>query len=145
MGNNWKKGKWYSDSCVLVGKRNDSPILDIRIYKVAIPDDIYSDCHENKVIENILNTVDDDGRTTLVMRAIIYNWTNKTTILKKDGRINTSNGSSKWVTTTKGWVLKIQLIYISTTWVPLWDRQEVNPIEVAKYTIESSIANEPAC
>ena len=39
---------------------------------------------------------------------------------------------------------KAQLINISTTRVPLWDKREVNPIEIAKYTIESSIANEPA-
>ncbi len=46
--------------------------------------------------------------------------------------------------TTQGWDLQVEWRDGSTTWVPLSELKESNPIEVAEYTVANKIAKEPA-
>ena len=46
--------------------------------------------------------------------------------------------------TTKGWQLLLQWKDGSTSWTPLKDLKESNPVEVAEYAVANKIANEPA-
>jgi hypothetical protein len=46
--------------------------------------------------------------------------------------------------TTKGWVLLLQWKDGSTTWFPLKDLKESNPIEVAEYAVANKLLHEPA-
>ena len=46
--------------------------------------------------------------------------------------------------TTKGWQLLVQWKDGSTSWTPLKDLKESNPVEVVEYAVANKIANEPA-
>lgn len=46
--------------------------------------------------------------------------------------------------TTRGWELEVQWKDGSTSWIPLKDLKESNPIEVAEYAVANKIAEEPA-
>ena len=46
--------------------------------------------------------------------------------------------------TTKGWQLLVQWKDGSTSWTPLKDLKESNPVEVAEYAVANKIADEPA-
>jgi hypothetical protein len=47
--------------------------------------------------------------------------------------------------TTKGWKLLVQWKDETTTWVPLKDLKESNPLEDAQHAIDNKIESEPAC
>ncbi len=138
-----KRRKRDGESGLLVGKANENPLLDTRVYEVEMPDRMYVDYHANNMIENIYNSVDDNGRTELILDEIIDHRSNKEAVAKRDGWIQ-SRGMSKRVITTKGWHLKVAWKDRSSSWVPLKDIKESNPIEVAEYAIRANLTNEPA-
>ena len=54
------------------------------------------------------------------------------------------SGVKKRVTTTKGWDLKVEWEDGTSSWGPLAEIKETNPIEVAEYAVAHGINNEPA-
>ena len=139
-----KRRKRDGDSGFLVGTSHNNPILDTRVYEVEMPDGTYADYQANNLIENLMNNVDDDGRTEMIMDELLDHRTNEDAIPKKDGWVQTSQGASKRVITTKGWDIKVQWKDGSTNWVPLRDIKEANPLEVAEYATRANIADQPA-
>ena len=139
-----KRRKRDGDSGLLVGKANENPMLDTRVYEVEMPDGTYADYHANNLLENILNSVDEDGHTPMVMDEITSHRQNDEAIPMSKGWIRTREGSKKRVITTKGWDLKVQWQDGSSNWIPLRDIKEANPIEVAEYAIRAKICEEPA-
>ena len=139
-----KRRKRDGDSGLLVGKSNSNPALDTRVYEVEMPDGTYADYHANNLIENILNTVDGEGHTPLLMDEILDYRSNPEAVTKRNGWIQTSSGITKRVITTKGWDLKVQWADGTANWVPLRDMKEANPLEVAEFAVRSNIADEPA-
>ena len=66
-------------------------------------------------------------------------------ILVGDERFITSkNKQKKLRKTTQGWKLCIEWKDGSTTWEPLKDLKEFNPIEVSEYAVANTIDHEPA-
>ena len=116
-----KRRKRDGDSGLLLGKAHDNPVLDTRVYEVEMPDGTYADYQANNLLENILNAVDDDGRTELIMDEILDHRKNENAIAKRDGWYRTSEGSSKRVITTKGWDIKVQWKDGTLNWIPLKD------------------------
>ena len=139
-----KRRKRDGNSGLLIGKLNPNPMLDTRVYEVEMPDSTYANYHANNIIENIHNSVDDDGHTIIIMDEILNHRSNESAINKRDGWVRTYNGASKGVITTKGWELKVQWMDGSSNWVSLRDIKKFNPVEAAEYTVRSGIANEPA-
>ena len=62
----------------------------------------------------------------------------------KDGYITLKSGVRKRIVTTKGWNLNVEWVDGTSSWIPLSDLEESNPIEVAEYAIARGISNEPA-
>ena len=139
-----KRRKREGDSGLLVGKANTNPTLDTRVYEVEMPDGTYADYHANNLLENILNMVDDNGHTELIIDEILDHRSTHDAIPSSQGWFRTKEGSKKRVITTKGWDIKVQWKDGSTNWVPLRDIKESNPIEVAEYATRAGIADEPA-
>jgi len=81
-----KRRKRDGDSGLLIGKSHPNPILDTRMYEVEMPDGTY-DYHANNLIENILNAVDGEGHTPLLMDEILDYRSTADAIKKKDGWI----------------------------------------------------------
>ena len=65
---------------------------------------------------------------------------------KDDMFVQHTRGGSNAVhrRTTKGWQLLVQWKDRSTSWTPLKDLKESNPVEVAEYAVANKIADEPA-
>ena len=60
-----------------------------------MPDGTYSDYHANNLLENIFNTVDDDGRIPLVMDEILDHRKIDRAIPTVDGWTHTPSGATK--------------------------------------------------
>ena len=140
-----KRRKRDGDSGMLLEKSHNNPALDTRVYEVEMPDGTYVDYHVNNlVLQNILNNVDDDGHSPLLMDEISDHRSGDGAVPKKVGWIITPEGIKKRVITTKGWDIKVQWRDGSANWIPFMDMKEANPSEVAEYAIRACIADDPA-
>jgi hypothetical protein len=88
-----------------------------------------------------------DGRaafTALKLSEIVDHRTNGHAILKDDGFVEDRYGKRHPRISTRGWDLQVEWRDGSTTWVPLLELKESNPIEVAEYAVANKIAEDPA-
>ena len=62
---------------------------------MEIPDGTYAEYQANNLIENLMNNVDDDGWTELILNEILEHRTNDEAVPKKDGLVQDIQGASK--------------------------------------------------
>jgi hypothetical protein len=128
-----------------VGVHNSNPILDTREYEVQFPDGSTDTFTANLIAENLYAQVDDEGRSYQVMREIIDHRTNGHALSKDNGfTVSGRTGVRRPKITTRGWELCVEWKDGTSTWVPLKDLKESNPVEIAEYAIANQIAEEPA-
>jgi hypothetical protein len=115
---------------VPIGRRHDNPILDTRQYEVEFPDgslDIYT---ANVIAENLHQMADPHGRDHTLFKGIIgHRQTN-----------NTSKGNGM---STAGWDMCVQWTDGTSTWLPLKDLKQSNPIQTAEYAKLNGLAKKP--
>lgn len=128
----------------LIGTSNSNPILDSRNYKVEFGDGSYADYSTNVLIENLYNQVDDEGRSHSLLLSVSDHRKNDDAISIGNGYITLASGTRKRRITTKGWELKADWTDGTSSWIPLSDLKESNPIEVAEYSVSHDIHQEPA-
>ena len=138
-----KRRKVDQSTNLLVGTHNDNPILDSRVYEVEMPDGTYNDYSANVLIENIMASVDDQGQTPMMLEDIIGHRFNNDYINENDGWYITPQGSKKRRITTRGCDLNVQWTDGTSSWIPLKDMKESNPLEVSDYAIRNSIGHHP--
>ena len=126
-----------------VGKANNNPLLDTRLYEVEFPDGDLREYAANVIAESIYSQVDDEGRHVLLMDALVDHIKDDTAIPIDDGYI-VSNGNRRRRLTTKGWKLCVKWKDGSTSWEDLKDLKESNPVEVAEYAVGAKLVSEPA-
>ena len=137
-----KKRKRDSDTNLLMGSAHENPILDSRIYKVEFQDGTYSDYSANVLIENIMNSADDNGQTPMfIVDEIVGHRYNKDAISIDDGWYVTPQGARKRIITTKGCDINVSWKDGKTSWVPLKDMKESNSLEVVEYASRNKIDN----
>ncbi|KAI2511643.1 Reverse transcriptase (RNA-dependent DNA polymerase) [Fragilaria crotonensis] len=127
-----------------IGQRHANPLLDSRLYEVEFPDGSTEAITANLIAENMLSQVDDEGRSYAVMSEIVDHRTNGHALSKDDGFVEDKRGRRHPRITTRGWELQVEWRDGSTTWVPLSELKESNPIQVAEYAVANKIAEEPA-
>jgi hypothetical protein len=127
-----------------LGTRNSNPILDTREYEVELPDGSTNVYSANIIAENMYSQIDDEGREFLLMQEITDHKVDGNAVTKDDGFTVLKNGERKPRMTTKGWKLSVLWKDGTSTWVPLKDLKESNPLEVAEYAVANKIAEEPA-
>ena len=127
-----------------IGKRHANPLLDTRLYDVEFPDGSTEAIAANLIAENMLSQVDDEGRSYSVLSEIVDHRTNGHALSKDDGFVVDRQGKRHPRTTTRGWELQVEWRDGSSTWVPLSELKESNPIQVAEYAVANKIAEEPA-
>lgn len=123
-----------------VGQRHDNPILDTRMYDVQYPDGSQEAVTANLIAENLYSQVDEEGRTHLILKEITGHRKDHKAVAEDDKEYV----SGKKRITTKGWKLECAWSDGTTSWVPLKDIKESNPVEAAEYAMASGIAGEPA-
>jgi hypothetical protein len=86
----------------------------------------------NVIAENLYSQCDSEDRQFLVLEEIIDHAKDNSAITIADGYPISSNGNRVPKKTTKGWKLLCQWCDGSSTWVPLVDLKDSNPVELAE-------------
>jgi hypothetical protein len=108
-----------------------------------VPDDREVKYAANVIAENMLSMCDRNGNQHLLMRHITDHRKDDTAVSKIDGYIWT-RGRKIRKKITKGWKQFVEWKDGSTSWEPLFDLKESNPVEVAEYAVAHDLAEEPA-
>ena len=113
-------------------------MLDTTVHEVEFLDGSTHDYAANTLAEALYSQVDPDGNRWLLLKDI--------TAHKKDAIAPTLEElqQQRRKYTTKGWSLCCLWANGSTSWEPLRNLKESNPLEVAKYADAKNLLNEPA-
>jgi hypothetical protein len=128
----------------VVGKSHPNPVLDTRVMEVQFPDGNVQEFAANVIAEHLYSQVDDEGRRFRIVDEIIDHRMDGSAVAPDDMYYTDKHGVKRIRRTTKGWALLLQWKDGSTTWFPLRDLKDSNPIEVAKYAIANKLLHEPA-
>ena len=120
-----------------------NPLLDTRRYEVEI-DGIPHEYAANTIVGNLYSQVDSEGRQQLIFEEIIDHRKNEEEIPIDQGTIKTRGGQLRPKITTKGWELKVEWADGMSSWLPLCEVKNSNPVKVAEYTVAPKIDGEPA-
>ena len=126
-----------------VGRHNNNPILDTRVYEVEFSDGQVLEYAANLIAENLYSQVDDEGHHQVMFEEIIDHRSDTSAVLPDDGW-TTLNGKKHRRITTKGWKLCVQWKDGSTSWEPLADMKEAYPIQTAEYAVSNGLEHYPA-
>ncbi|KAI2494242.1 Reverse transcriptase (RNA-dependent DNA polymerase) [Fragilaria crotonensis] len=127
-----------------IGKRHSNPILDTREYEVEFADGSTDIFAANIIAENLYAQVDDEGKSYSILSEIVDHKRDGSAVSRDDAFETTRTGTLRRRRTTKGWKLLVSWKDGSTSWVPLKDIKESNPVEVAEYAVANKILEEPA-
>lgn len=121
-----------------VGIRDNNPMLDTREYEVEfVKDKQVASYTANMIAENIYANVDQDGRSYSILDEIIDH-------KKKRSAVSREDVTARNRITTKGWFLLVRWKDGSTSWIPLKDLKDSNPVQVAEYAVVNKLVDEPA-
>ena len=127
-----------------IGTANDNPILDTRVYEVEYQDGHSASLAANAIAENLFAQIDDDGHRSVLLQDIVDHRVNGEEITKDNAFITSPNGGRRRRQTTLGWEILFQWKDGSTTWESLKDVKESYPIQLAEYSLQRKISDEPA-
>ncbi len=126
-----------------IGRKHQNPILDSRIFVVEFPDGDQQDIAYNIIAEHLYSQVDSEGNQYRLFKEII-NHRKASNAVDKSDQYRIKNGKSEKKKTTAGWQLECQWKDGTTSWIPLKELKETNPVEVALYAVDNKIDDEPA-
>ena len=98
----------------------------------------------NVIAENLYAQVDDEGHMEAMLKEIGGHRKGPNVVGKEEGFIRSHNGNQIPIRTTKGWEIEVHWKDGSSSWVPLKDVKDSNPIELMEYAIAQQIDTEPA-
>ena len=114
-----------------------NPILDTRVYEVEFPDGTINDYAANILAEALYAQVDVDGNRYLLLKEINDHKKDQSALSREEWTSGNENpqGSRNPALkpTTKGWYLLCLWADGSTSWEPLRNLRESNPIKLAQY------------
>ena len=111
------------------GIANNNPLLDTRVYDVEFPDGKIKEYNVNMISEFLYSQVDDEGNEFILLDEIIDHCKDDTAITVEEATVEPTGAKNQhYVHTTKGWQLSVTWKDGSTSWEPLKDLKEANPI-----------------
>ena len=125
------------------GIYNPNPHVDSREYEVMFDDGTIKEYSANVIAENLIAVSSDENHSNHFLSEIVDHHKNGKAISKDNG-MTIRNDRSIQRKTTKGWVLCVKCKDDSTSWVPLKDLKESNPLEVSEYAVINKLVTEPA-
>jgi hypothetical protein len=123
----------------VVGKSHLNPILDTRVMEVQSPDGNVQEFAANVIAEHLYSQLDEEGCRFLIVDEIIDHTMEGSAVAPDNMYYMYKHGVKQMRRKTKGWSLLLQWRDGSTTWLPLKDLKESNPIEVAKYAVANKL------
>ena len=127
-----------------IGMANDNPILDTRIYEVEYLDGHKASLAANTIAENMFAQVDDEGNRHVLFDAITDHRVDGSELKHQEAFITSSNGGRRRRETTKGWEILLLWKDGSSSWEKLKDVKESYPVQLAEYSLQHRISEEPA-
>jgi hypothetical protein len=128
----------------LIGNAHTNPLFDTREYECVFDDGNVERYTANIIAENLYSQCDSEGRSFLVLQEIVDHSKDNSALSIADGFTESFNGNRVPKKTTRGWKLLCQWRDGSSSWVPLVDLKDSNPIELAEYAVANRIHEEPA-
>jgi len=127
-----------------IGMSNKNPILDTRVYEVTFPDGHTAEYSANTIAECLYSQVNPEGGHYAIFDEII-DWSRTKGALDDHEIFQISHdGNIHRRRTTKGYQLCIRWTDGSTSWEALKDMKEMDPTQVADFTVAEQIADLPA-
>ena len=128
-----------------VGSAHPNPILDTRAYNVKFPDGHVEEFTANVIAESVYSQVDRKGRQYLLMDEITDHKSDGKAVKVANMWIEGNGSRNRHMRrTTVGWKLCISWKDGTTSWEPLKNLKESNPVEVAEYAVANKIDHKPA-
>ena len=127
-----------------IGKANENPVLDTRVYEVEYADGYKASLSANTIALNMFSQVDEEGNRHVLFDQIIDHRVDGSELKHMDAFIESKNGGRCRKETTRGWELLVQWKDGSTSWECLKDMKNCYPVQVAEFSIQSNISREPA-
>jgi len=127
-----------------VGRRHTNPLLDTREYQVQFGDGSIAEYTANLIAENIYAQCNPEGHYQVVFKEITDHRKLPTAVPKEAGYTIGYNRNRHMKKTTKGWDICVEWCDGTTSWLPLKDVKQANPLELAKYASTNKILDEPA-
>ena len=127
-----------------LGKQHPNPLLDTRLYDVELADGSTESLTANLIAETLWSQVDEEGNQYSILKEIVDHRTNGRALSKDDGFTTDKKGKQHPKITTQGWELEVEWRDGETSWIPLKDLKESNPVQLAEYAIANKISEEPA-
>ncbi len=127
-----------------IGAAHDNPILDTRMYEVKFQDGHRASLAANTIAENLFAQIDDEGNRHVLFDKIVDHRTNGKQLLQQDAFITTRMGTRRRRETTIGWEILVKWKDGSTTWIALKDMKESYPVQLAEYSVQARLSEEPA-
>ena len=126
-----------------IGQPHKTPTLDTRIFTVRFPDGEEKDIAYNVLAEHLYSQVDADGNQYRLFGGLIGHRKRSSAVDKVDG-YRMKNGKSIRKRTTTGWDIEVEWRDGSTSWLPLKEVKETNPVDLAQYGKDNHLIDEPA-
>jgi hypothetical protein len=127
----------------LIGHSYSNPLLDTSLYDVGFDDGRVGTYSANIIAQKIFEQVDSDGHVQVIFNDIIDHRKGTDAVPTDDG-LEVYNNHRVPKCTTRGWSLLVQWKEGTTTWLPLKDLKESNPVQVADYAVAHKLVHEPA-
>jgi hypothetical protein len=97
------------------------------------------------IAESLYSQVDNEGNQFLLMDEILDHESDATAVTIANMHVEGNAGANPQLKrTTKGWKLLVLWKDGTSTWVPLKDLKESNPVQIAEYAVGNKIASESA-
>ena len=91
-----------------------------------------------------MSQVDAEGHSNSIISEIVDHRSDGNSLSKDDAYISTKTGKPKLRQKNRGWDLQVEWKDGTTSWIPLEDLKESNPVQFYEYTITNKISEEPA-
>ena len=127
-----------------IGTKHDNTILDTRVYEVEYLDVHKASLAANNIAENIFSKVDEEANIFVPFDDIADHHVDSTENMQQDDFNISNNGDNRLRETTKGWEILIQWKDGSTTWDITKDVKKCYSLQLAKYSHQIRISQEPA-
>ena len=127
-----------------IGMHDDNPMLNTLVYDVEFPGGTIKEYAANVIAENLYSQVDTDGRSYMLLDAIIDYKKNENAVSKADKYVTTKSGRRRLRKSTAGWKLLVAWKDGTEQWIPLSTIKESNPVDVAEFAKSVGIDDEPA-
>ena len=126
------------------GTYNNNTIFNTRIYDVMFPDGATSQYAANVIAEAMYSQVDSNGHHTLLLQEITDHRKSAIAVKIDDKYVISKTGRKSLRQTTKGWDFLCLWKDGSSTWAPLKDLKESNPVDIVEYVVRNRISEEAA-